>query len=186
MRSLLVSDLMTEKVFTLQSKDNLTALYDLMDAEHIRHIPVLDSEGDVVGLVTHRDLLRTALGRRADLPLSRQREILSRRAIEEIMTRDIETIAADATIGEAAEIMLENKYGCLPVVEGNRLVGILTEADFVRCLAGYIPGVRVEHPSRARAGRQVASRPGRRSAGKLGKPASHAVRPVPFPVPPEA
>ena len=149
MRPLLVSDLMTEEVFTLRASDDLTALYDLMDAEHIRHIPVIDGEKDVVGLVTHRDLLRSALSGRGELPLSMQRAILGRMTVENIMMRDIETIEPDAPIGEAAQVMLENKYGCLPVVEGKRLVGILTEADFVRCLAGMMPGVSIDSPQRA-------------------------------------
>lgn len=149
MRPLLVRDLMTEEVFTLSSKDDLTALYDLMDAEHIRHIPVIDEEKELVGLVTHRDLLRNALSPPADLPRNMQREILSRSSVDRIMIQDIETIEPDAPIGEAAEIMLENKYGCLPVVEGKRLVGILTEADFVRCLAGMIPGVSIDSPAKA-------------------------------------
>jgi CBS domain-containing membrane protein len=140
---------MTEKVFTLSSTDDLTALYDLMDAEHIRHIPVIDEENELVGLVTHRDLLRNALSPPADLPRSMQREILSRSSVDRIMIQEIETIEPDAPIGEAAEIMLENKYGCLPVVEGKRLVGILTEADFVRCLAGMIPGVSIDSPAKA-------------------------------------
>jgi CBS domain-containing membrane protein len=140
---------MTENVFTLSSTDNLTALYDLMDAEHIRHIPVIDEEKELVGLVTHRDLLRNALSPPADLPFNMQREILSRNTVDRIMIQEIATIDPDAPIGEAAEIMLENKYGCLPVVEGKRLVGILTEADFVRCLAGLIPGVGIETPAKA-------------------------------------
>jgi CBS domain-containing membrane protein len=156
MRPLLVSDLMTEDVFTLRASDDLTALYDLMDAEHIRHIPVIDGESEVVGLVTHRDLLRSALDGQADLPLSMQREILGRMTVGRIMIRDIETIEPDASIGEAAQLMLDNKYGCLPVVEGKRLVGILTEADFVRCLAGMIPGVSLEIPARA-SGKKTAS-----------------------------
>ncbi|MCI0658679.1 MAG: CBS domain-containing protein [Acidobacteria bacterium] len=144
MRPLLVRDLMTEEVFTLSSTDDLTALYDLMDAEHIRHIPVIDEENELVGLVTHRDLLRNVLRPPADLPFSMQREILSRTTVDRIMIQDIATIEPDAPIGDAAEIMLENKYGCLPVVEGKRLVGILTEADFVRCLAGMFPGVAID------------------------------------------
>ena len=147
MRPLLVRDLMTEEVFTLGPQDDLTALYDLADAEHIRHIPVVGKEGELEGLVTHRDLLGSALSGTAGLPLSLQRETLRRRTVREIMITAVETIGPDRPIGDAAQIMLDNKYGCLPVLEEGRLVGILTEADFVKCLVGMIPGVHVTpHP----------------------------------------
>jgi CBS domain-containing protein len=128
----LVRDLMTEKVFTLSPSDNLVALEDLMDARHVRHVPIVDREGDLVGLVTHRDLSRSFLGRLDDLPVSVERDLLRGRRIREIMTTEPETVEPDASLKEAASILFENKIGCLPVVEGLHLVGILTEADFVR------------------------------------------------------
>jgi CBS domain-containing membrane protein len=131
-RERLVRDLMTEKVFTLNGRDDLAALYDLMDTRRVRHVPIVDSEGELVGLVTDRDLSRSALGTVEELPLSVERDILRRRRIRDIMASEPDTIEPDATLREAAEILLENKVGCLPVVEGLRLVGILTEADFVR------------------------------------------------------
>ncbi len=130
-RERLVRDLMTEKVFTLKGRDDLTALYDLMDSRRVRHVPIVESDGELVGLVTDRDLSRTALGAVEELPLSVERDILRRRRIRDIMATEPDTIEPDATLKEAAEILLENKVGCLPVVEGLRLVGILTEADFV-------------------------------------------------------
>jgi CBS domain-containing protein len=123
---------MTEKVFTLKPKDDLAALYDLMDSRHVRHVPIVDSEGELVGLVTDRDLSRSALGAVEELPLSVERDILRRRRIRDIMASEPDSIEPDATLKEAAEILLESKVGCLPVVEGLHLVGILTEADFVR------------------------------------------------------
>ena len=131
-RERLVRDLMTERVFTLKGKDDLAALYDLMDSRHVRHVPVVDSDGEVIGLVTDRDLSRSALGAVEELPLSVERDILRRRRVRDIMATEPDVIEPDATLREAAELLLENKVGCLPVVEGLHLVGILTEADFVR------------------------------------------------------
>ncbi len=131
-RERLVRDLMTERVFTLKGRDDLAALYDLMDSRHVRHVPVVDSEGELVGLVTDRDLSRSALGAVEELPLSVERDILRRRRVRDIMATEPDVIEPDATLREAAEMLLENKVGCLPVVEGLHLVGILTEADFVR------------------------------------------------------
>jgi CBS domain-containing membrane protein len=131
-RERLVRDLMTERVFTLKTRDDLATLYDLMDSRHVRHVPIVDGDGELVGLVTDRDLSRSALGAVEELPLSVEREMLRRRRIHDIMATEPDTIEPDATLKEAAQILLENKVGCLPVVEGLHLVGILTEADFVR------------------------------------------------------
>lgn len=131
-RTLEVRDLMTPKVFTLKQGDTLEALYELMNDKHVRHVPIVDREGDLVGLVTHRDLSRSVLGPQEGLPLNVQEEILRRRKVREIMTTEVDTIEPDEPLDEAAEMLLENKIGCLPVVEGEHLVGILTEADFVR------------------------------------------------------
>ncbi len=132
MRPMQVRDLMTDTVFTLRPQDDLAALYDLMDAKHIRHVPIVDRERELVGLVTHRDLSRSALGPQDDVPLSLQREMLRRRKVREIMATEVDTIEPDEDLRVAAEMLIENKIGCLPVVEGTHLVGILTESDFVR------------------------------------------------------
>ena len=132
-----VRDLMTDRVFTLRPNDDLEDLYDLMDARHIRHVPIVDHDGDLLGLVTQRDLARAALGSQEALPLSAQQDILRGRRVREIMATEVETVEPDASLRTAAEMLLENKIGCLPVVEGEHLVGILTEADFVRrCVEG--------------------------------------------------
>ena len=73
-----------------------------------------------------------ALGAVEDLPLSVERDILRRRRVRGIMATEPDVIEPDATLREAAEMLLESKVGCLPVVEGLRPVGIITEADFVR------------------------------------------------------
>jgi len=132
MRPMQVRDLMTDTVFTLRPQDDLAALYDLMDAKHIRHVPIVDRERELVGLVTHRDLSRSALGPQDDAPLSLQREMLRRRKVREIMATEVDTIEPDEDLRVAAEMLIENKIGCLPVVEGTHRVGILTESDFVR------------------------------------------------------
>jgi CBS domain-containing membrane protein len=132
MRRIQVRDLMTDTVFTLRPQDDLAALYDLMDTKHIRHVPIVDRERDLVGLVTHRDLSRSALGPQEDAPLSLQREMLRRRKVREIMATEVDTVEPDEDLRMAAQMLIENKIGCLPVVEGTHLVGILTESDFVR------------------------------------------------------
>jgi len=127
-----VRDLMTPNPYTLQPRDTLASLYDLMDSHRVRHVPIVDGDGELVGLLTHTDLAMTALGSLSDLPLSQERDLLQRRRVREVMVTELETVEPDTPLAEAASTLFENKIGCLPVVEGNHLVGILTESDFVR------------------------------------------------------
>jgi CBS domain-containing membrane protein len=126
---------MTPHVISVQPEDSIAKAYELMLDNRIRHLAVLDGDGDLVGLLTHRDLLRNSLIERAGLPLSLQNNIIQRIRVEEVMTSEVETAEPAQWLHEAAQIMFENKYGCLPVVEGSRVLGILTEADFVRFFA---------------------------------------------------
>ena len=100
----------------------------------IRHMPVVDNDRELVGLVSQRDLLRHSLIEQSDVPDFIEDALLERLQVRELMTTGVVSIEPDADIREAAQIMIENKYGCLPVVEGSRLVGILTESDFVRLM----------------------------------------------------
>ena len=86
----------------------------------------------MIGLVSQRDLIRHALRQTDEQTLSLQEEILSFIKVRDIMTRDVECVEPDQDIELAAQLMLDNKYGCVPVVEAVRLVGILTESDFVK------------------------------------------------------
>jgi CBS domain-containing membrane protein len=129
-----VRDLMTEGVFAVDANDHLATVSDLMDERSIRHAPVVEA-GRLVGLISHRDLLRHALKGQVGVPPEVERGVQLTVTAGEVMTRDVVTAAPDQDIREAARLMLEGKFGCLPVVEDTRLVGILTESDFVRFLA---------------------------------------------------
>ena len=135
MDRLLVSQLMTPIVFALGPNDDLATLQDLMRDRGVRHVPVVDGGGKVLGLVTHRDLLRSSPIEQEGTPEFVERAVLAQQSILDIMTTRVVTISPNADIREAAQIMFENKFGCLPVVKDRRLVGILTEADFVRLMA---------------------------------------------------
>jgi CBS domain-containing membrane protein len=132
MKNLKVRDLMTEEVQSVQRDDTVETVYDLMNEHGIRHLTVIDRDGDLVGLVSHRDLLRHSPIERAEVPLFLMREILRRTLVEEVMTSEVETAGPDTPLSEAAQKMFENKFGCLPVLVEEELVGILTESDFVR------------------------------------------------------
>lgn len=132
MKNLRVRDLMTDVVLSVQADDTVEKVYDLMNERGIRHLTVVDADGDLVGVVSHRDLLRHSPIERAEVPAFLMREILRRTSVAEVMTSEVETADPDLPLSEAAKVMFENKFGCLPVLEISRLVGILTESDFVR------------------------------------------------------
>ena len=135
MSTIHVHELMTEAPISVGPDDNLLQVRQLMDAHDIRHLPVVDDDGRVVGLVSQRDLIRWALAPAEGLTLSAQEDVLRAVTVGTIMTTDVATVEPDEEAAVAGRIMLDNKYGCLPVVEDLRLTGMLTEADFVRYLA---------------------------------------------------
>lgn len=137
MAKLKVRNLMTESVFSIQADEDLARLNDLMDDLQVRHVPVVNSDGDVVGLVSQRDLIRRVLYTSEELTLNEQRDLLQEMLVQEIMVPDPETVDPETEIDEAGRIMLDNKLGCLPVVEDEHLVGILTEADFVKYVSNH-------------------------------------------------
>jgi len=134
MAGLRVDDLMTPEPVAVAPEADLREASDLMDSRQVRHLPVVDGEGRVTGLLSHRDLVRRATASIEDQLLTVQKDILGSVRVRDIMTAEVECVEPDSDAAIAGQIMLDNKYGCLPVTEGERLVGILTEADFVRHL----------------------------------------------------
>lgn len=134
MGELLVADLMTEKVIFGRESDTLDMLYDAMMDNKIRHVPIVNSDGEIVGIVSHRDLVGAALSTETNLPVSQVKEYLRSTRADEIMTRGVEVTEPLESLREAGLKLLENQFGCLPVVQGLKLIGILTASDFVRYL----------------------------------------------------
>jgi CBS domain-containing membrane protein len=131
-----VRDVMTHDPKTLGRNDQLSLADDLMQQERIRHLPVLDEDGELVGIVSQRDMFRGALARALGYGETAQRRMLGMLVVKEVMSTQLATVGPDVPIADAARTMVDRKIGCLPVVEGGKLVGILTESDFVEVLAG--------------------------------------------------
>ncbi len=127
-----VKDLMTSPVFSLRETDSLHRTRSLMDLQRIRHIPIVTVDNAFTGLVTHRDILSATISQLAALDPETQREIDSGIPIREIMRIDITSVEENSSLKDAAQLLLNHKYGCLPVVQNGELTGILTEADFLR------------------------------------------------------
>jgi CBS domain-containing membrane protein len=127
----LVSDVMSDVVEVLQAGDTLDLAERLMRAGRIRHLPVVDGEQHLVGLVTHRKILGAWVGHGHPLK-ERHQDIAREIPIEMLMEKNVLTIWPGAPAAEAARLLETNKIGCLPIVDDGKLVGIITEADFVR------------------------------------------------------
>ena len=119
-----VGQFMTTDLFTLRPDDLVDLAASVMDWRHIRHVPVEDEEGRLVGVVTHRALLRL-LSRRT------QSQNTSPLTVREIMKTEPLTVSSTTPTLEALELMRNNKVGCLPVVDDGQLVGIVTSYDFL-------------------------------------------------------
>jgi CBS domain-containing protein len=130
-----VRDLMTRQVATLGRNDKLAIADEIMRQERIRHLVVLDDDGQVVGVLSQRDMFRSALARVLGYGEYGQDKLLNQLLVKEVMTTDVASVEPETSVEAAAELMIGRKIGCLPVVAAGRLVGILTEADFVKAYA---------------------------------------------------
>ncbi|MEW6268715.1 MAG: CBS domain-containing protein [Thermodesulfobacteriota bacterium] len=126
-----VRHVMTPVVRTLRHDDHLEVADELMAGHRIRHLPVLDERGVVCGIVSQRDLFRGALAKALGYGRTAQHRLHSTLRVREVMSPHVVTIGPFEPIENAARLMLEHKIGCLPVVDGQKLVGIVTETDFV-------------------------------------------------------
>jgi CBS domain-containing protein len=130
-----VRDLMSRPVRTLERNDMLSIADTVMRNERIRHLPVLDDAGRLVGIVSQRDLFLNALVRALGHgTVARDRSFRSM-AVKEVMTEGVATTTPSTPITVAAQMMVDRKIGCLPVVEGDAVVGILSESDIVSAVA---------------------------------------------------
>jgi len=126
-----VSEVMEVEVATLTTRDQLDLVDDVMRLGRVRHMPVLDGTR-IVGIVSSRDLLAASLSRVLDIEATRRREFLRSVAVAEVMSQDLITLGRDATLREAAELMVRHKIGCIPVVaSGAEFLGLVTETDLI-------------------------------------------------------
>ena len=138
-----VSDLMSRQVVTIGPSDSCQEAVARMYRARVRHLPVVDQEGRLVGIVTDRDLRHHLFSPRVfqEVGTLSVDIVLKAVPVSEIMSIPVVSVDADEDLLEAARMMLEDKVGSLPVLQGGRLVGILTETDMLRqiCRADCAP-----------------------------------------------
>ena len=137
-----IAEIMTTEPETLGVDDSLETARDMMSQRGFRHIPIVDGNGSLAGLVTQSDVLAASasnLGGDGERPASKVR-------IGEFMTRDVATVDERAELREAAMYLQRHKYGCLPVVTAGRLRGIVTDSDFVGVAINLLEQLELSEP----------------------------------------
>lgn len=130
-----VRDLMTRDVLTLERNEKLAVADDVMRLGRIRHLPIVDADGALAGIVSQRDLFHSGLIKALGYGTHAQRNALDMLVVKEAMKTEVTTTTPDTKLGDAAKLMFEKKIGCLVVVENTKVVGILAESDFVKLYA---------------------------------------------------
>src|SRR5215510_6753979 len=128
-----VREMMSKDIEVVDRNDTLLAVEERMVTKQLRHLPVVE-QGDIVGIVTHRDLFIAAMSSAMGYGEKAQKAYLQSVRVKEIMAYPVVTIAPDTSVAAAAEMLITKGIGCLPVVDGTTLVGMLTKTDLLRCL----------------------------------------------------
>lgn len=128
-----VKDIMSTEVQTIGRNDDLLRVEELMTTRKLRHVPVVE-DGELVAIVSQRDLFKAAMSSAMGYGEKAQKTFLHSVRVKEIMSEPVVTTTPEAPVSEAAELILNKGVGCLPVIAGGQLVGIVTKTDLLRYL----------------------------------------------------
>jgi len=144
---MIISRVMTQDPIFIHPDMPINEVRALMDKKKIGHLPVLDKNNNLVGLVTREDLIKAGPSGATTLDMYEISYLLSKMIAKEVMEKAVITVAENEVVEEAARIMADNSIGCLPVMRGKRLVGIITDTDlfhvFLNAFGARHPGVRI-------------------------------------------
>jgi acetoin utilization protein AcuB len=144
---MLVKERMTRNPITVRPETPVTEAQALMKREKIHHLPVLDRDGRLAGIVTEKDLLYASPSPATTLSVYEMTSLLAKLAVEKVMSAKPVTVTEDVPLEEAARIMADRSIGGLPVMRGPTLVGIITESDlfrvFIELFGARQKGVRI-------------------------------------------
>lgn len=129
-----VGDLMQTKIVTVSVTERLSTVEDIMRLGGVRHMPVVH-RGELIGVLSERDLLRASLSQVGSADHEAQRAFLHGVAIADVMSKPPITVESDTSLRSAARVMAQRRIGCLPVVENGELLGLLTETDVLKWVA---------------------------------------------------
>lgn len=126
-----LTDIMTPNPLTVTLDDSLAKVKDLMAKHDFRHLPVVSGE-ELVGIISQNDILRLSFGNHFAEQETGESTLLDLMSTEEVMTSNPVSIAVKCTVGEVAHLLVRANYHAVPVVEGTRLVGMVTTTDLIR------------------------------------------------------
>lgn len=141
-----VTEIMTPNPVTLSAEASLRDALDLMQEKRIRHIPIIDAQERLVGLVTQRDLLAARESNLTRMPAEQMLAQETQRLVSDFMSTEVTSVSPRAGVKEAARYILQRKYGCLPVIDQNQLVGIVTDHDFVAVAVNLLELQELQEP----------------------------------------
>ena len=140
---LTIDTIMTTDLITVPPSATLAEARELMHDHRIHHLPVVDANDGLIGLLTLTDVLAASDSRlRARDSRMRAKDI----AISEVMTTDIATVQESASLRQAALFLERHKIGCLPVMSGDKLTGIITDTDFVGVAINLLEQIEETEP----------------------------------------
>ncbi len=151
-----VRSVMTRNPFTIHEHDPVTDAQSLMRRERIHRLPVVNHAKKLVGIVSEKDLLYASPSPASTLNVYEMSNLLAKLKVERVMTKDVITVTPDTLVEDAARILVDNNIGGVPVLDGEKLVGIVTESDLFRLLIDLF-GTRTRG---VRATLRVPERPG--------------------------
>lgn len=144
---MLVGNRMSHPAVTVRPETSLQDALDLMTAERVRRLPVVDNKGKLVGIVSQRELLKASPSSATTLSVFEMKTMVRKIPIREFMSTDVATVTEDTPLEEAARIMADGKISGLPVVRGDQVVGVITETDvfkvFLEIFGARQAGVRI-------------------------------------------
>jgi acetoin utilization protein AcuB len=135
-----VSEWMTRKVFNVKPDNSVSDVVKMIREKGIKHVPVVE-QGKLRGIVSDRDIKDYCPSRATSLDMYELHYLLAKTKVSEVMKTKVFTTGPDIPIEEAAMVLYDKNVGCLPVVEGGKLVGIISDRDIFRALID-ITGIR--------------------------------------------
>jgi CBS domain-containing membrane protein len=139
-----VDEMMTAGAKTLRADDNLADVHAALTRYNCHHVPIVNENNELEGLVSQRDVLRVSGSSLDDTGTPVKPEDI---LVREFMTRDVFTVKPETSLRKAAIYIRTQRYGCLPVVKDNKLVGIITDSDFVNIAIDLLEQIEESEPA---------------------------------------
>lgn len=139
LRRIILNDIMIKNPYTIDINEPFSQVWEMFNIYNIRHLPVIDSNKVLRGIITQRDLYRIVSPRKTlDGELMYDKMDLNKYMLEHVMIKEVHTLSGRHTLKNAIDLLTTTKYGCIPIVDDNKhLVGIITAVEILKAVAEY-------------------------------------------------